>query len=86
MNTAVNTNQFNYRFKLTDYSLFDRIEQEGSLFTAEFQRNTKLNYPLWIISCNGMMTKYAITRIGMWLQNILMRVSQEHRQRNDQIS
>lgn len=24
MNTAVNTNQFNYRFKLTDYSLFDR--------------------------------------------------------------
>jgi predicted site-specific integrase-resolvase len=24
MNTAVNTNQYNYRFKLTDYALFDR--------------------------------------------------------------
>lgn len=52
------------------------------------QIGTKKKLPTHTIvhNVNGLDKDSIITRIGMWLQNILMRVSQEHRQRNDQIS
>ena len=46
MNTAVN--EYNYRFKLTDYSLFDRNRA---------RKVAKHSYLHWKISYNGMMTK-----------------------------
>lgn len=55
MNTAVN--EYNYRFKLTDYSLFDRNRARKLLFMVVFQQNTKHSYLHWKISYNGMMTK-----------------------------
>ena len=65
MNTA--TNDFNYRFKLTDYSMFDRNRTRKVQSTDEFPQNMKHNYQRWIINCNGMTTKSDIILIGMYV-------------------
>ena len=61
MNTAVN--EYNYRFKLTDYSLFDR------------NRARK-------VAIYGRVSTEHEAQLSALVNDILMKVSREHRQKN----
>ena len=80
MNTAVN--EYNYRFKLTDYSLFDRnrarkVAIYGRVSTEhEAQLSALENQLQWYDD------QVNIIRTGRSVNDILMKVSREHRQKN----
>lgn len=55
MNTSVN--EYNYRFKLTDYALFDRNRERKVAIYGRVLRNTKHSCPHLKTSCSGTTTK-----------------------------
>ena len=76
MNTAVN--EYNYRFKLTDYAQFDRNRARN---VAIYGR-VSTEHEAQLSALENQLQWYNIIRTGRFVNDILMRVSREHRQKN----
>ena len=64
------------------YDFLDRDRERRVVFYGRGLPNTRLRYLHCVIKFNGMMNKQKITRIGLLLINILMKVLREHRQKS----